>query len=105
MCYSGIGGPMKNIEIIHLKSFKDKFLGLMGKKDIKYGVKIRCNGIHTFFMKMPIDVVLTDKNNIIINIIYNVKPWKIILPKKNIYYTYEFPVNIISYKIGDKINS
>lgn len=94
---------MNNIKIIKMTGFWQNFLGLMGKKNINYGIKLRCNGIHTFFMKMPIDVVLTDKNNIVLDIIYNLKPWKVIFPKKNVYYTYEFPIGKINIKVGEKI--
>ena len=96
---------MKKIKIIESHGFWQNFKGLMGKKNINYAIKLKCNGIHTFFMKMPIDVVLTDKNNFVIDIIYNLKPRKIVLPKKNVYFTYEFPINIINYKIGDKIDN
>lgn len=37
----------------------------------------KCNSIHTFFCKFPIDVILLDKNNYIIDIKYNLKPWRI----------------------------
>lgn len=90
------------MEIKTYSKYFDKFKGLMFKKDFDYGVRLRCNGIHTFFMFENIDVVLTDKDNKIINIYYNLKPNKIILPKKNVYYTYEFPTGHINdLEIGD----
>lgn len=91
------------MKIKECNSFFDKFIGLMFKKNFDYGLKLRCNGIHTFFMFRPIDVALTDKNGYILYIYYNVKPNRIILPKKNIYYTYEFPSGIRKFSIGDKI--
>ncbi len=84
-----------DIKIIEMKGFWKNFIGLMGKKNINYGIKLRCNGIHTFFMKIPIDVVLTDKDNNVIKVYYNVVPNRIILPKKGVYYTYELPVGYI----------
>ena len=63
----------------------------------------RCNSIHTFFMFQNIDIVMADKNNNVLYTYYNVKPWKVILPKKGVYYTYEFPVNTIKINVGDKI--
>ncbi len=96
---------MNEIKIKEMYGFWQNFIGLMGKKNINYGIKLKCNGIHTFFMKMPIDVIVTDKNNIILHIWHHVKPWKIILPKKNVYYTYEFPINKVNYKVGDKIKT
>ena len=98
-----LGDIVKKNEIKEINGFWPSFKGLMGQKKLNYGIRLRCNGIHTFFMKIPIDVVLTDKNNNILQIIYNLKPWKIVLPKKNVYYTYEFPINIINFKIGGKI--
>lgn len=91
------------MKIIEINGFWNNFKGLMFKKNINYGIRLKCNGIHTFFMRMPIDVVLTDKNHNILKIIYNLKPWKIVLPQKNVYYTYEFPINKIKYQVGDNI--
>ena len=53
--------------IIVANSFKQRLFGLMGKKDIDYGMLFpNCNSIHTFFMKEPIDIVGLDINNEII---------------------------------------
>lgn len=83
----------------------DNFKGLMFKRNFDYGIRLRCNGIHTFFMFENIDVVLTDKENNIINVFYNLRPNRIILPKKNVYYTYEFPTGYIkNIKEGTKFN-
>lgn len=86
-------------------NFKDRLLGLMFKKEkLDYGLCFpKCNSIHTFFMKQNIDVFMTDKNNKVIYIKKNLKPWKLILPKKNVYYSYEFSTGIIDYKIDDII--
>ena len=86
---------INNIEIKYYDKLKDKFKGLMFQKNFNYGIRIRCNGIHTFFMKKNIDVILTDKESKILYIIKNLKPNRIILPKKNVYYTYELPINNI----------
>lgn len=88
-------------------SFKDRLLGLMfKKKDSHYCLCFpKCNSIHTFFMRQNIDIIMTDKNNVVIHVIKSLKPWKIILPKKNVYYTYEFSENIVNYKIGDNIKT
>ena len=54
-------------EIVVATSFKDRLLGLIGKVNIDYGMLFpRCNSIHTFFMKEPIDVVGLDINNEVI---------------------------------------
>ena len=53
--------------IIIAKSFFKRLIGLMGKKDINYGMFFpKCNSIHTFFMKENIDVVGLDENNEVI---------------------------------------
>lgn len=84
----------KKLPIKKCINFKDRLLGLMFKKEITEGYLFpKCNSIHTFFMKKPIDVIMTDRNNRIIYMHANLKPWKIIWPKKNVYNTIELPVN------------
>ena len=93
------------MKIIEAKTFSQKLKGLMFQKEFNYILKLKTNGIHTFFMKTNIDVILTDKNNKILYIYKNLKPNKIILPKKHVKYTYEMPVNFVHKKIGDSINT
>lgn len=52
-------------------------------------MKFKTNGIHTFFMKFNIDVILTDEDYKILYIYRDVTPNRIILPKKGVRYTYE----------------
>lgn len=93
------------INIYEAKTFKQRLLGLMFKKNINYCLLFKnCNSIHTFFMKENIDVVMTDKKNKILFIKKNMKKNRIILPKKGVYNTYEFPANFIkNLKINDKL--
>lgn len=68
------------MKVIVAKSFKDKLLGLMYKKNINYGILLKnCKSIHTFFMLEPIDVLLLDKENKILSIKRNVFPNKIVI--------------------------
>lgn len=93
------------INIYEAKTFKQRLLGLMFKKNINYCLFFKkCNSIHTFFMKENIDVIMTDKNNKILFIKKNMKKNRIILPKKGVYNTYEFPANFIKdLKINDQL--
>lgn len=84
------------IKVYEAKTFKQRLLGLMFKKNINYCLLFKnCNSIHTFFMKENIDVVMTDKNNKVLYIKKNMKKNRIIFPKKGVYNTYEFPNNFI----------
>ena len=68
------------MKIIVAKSFKDKLIGLMCKKNINYGLLIKnCKSIHTYFMLENIDVLLLDQDNRILMINRNVKPNKILI--------------------------
>ena len=88
--------------IKYATKFKDRLLGLMFKKEITPICFPKCNSIHTFFMKTNIDVVMTDKNNIVIAIYKNVSKNKIIY-KKGAYYVYELPLDKYKIKLNDKI--
>ncbi len=96
----------KNFDLIDCISFKSRFMGLMFIRNFDYCMRFRkCNSIHTFFMKTNIDVVMTDKDDNVLFVFKNLKPWKIILPKKGVYSTYEFPAgsisNIKKIKVGE----
>lgn len=63
--------------IITAKTFLSRFLGLMGKSRVDYGLYLfPCKSIHTFFMKVPIDVIYLDKTLTVIAIDKDMKPWK-----------------------------
>jgi uncharacterized membrane protein (UPF0127 family) len=64
--------------------FWPRFIGLMGKTNINYGIIFpKCNSIHTFFMKEKIDVVAINKQNEIIMIARNLDKNKILNVKNS----------------------
>ncbi len=63
----------------------------------------KCNSIHTFFMYENIDVIMCDKNNIILYYFNNLPKNKVILPKKGVSIVYETPSNYFKIKIGDEM--
>ena len=95
----------KKINIVLAKHFLTRLKGFMFKKNINYCLCFpKCNSIHTFFMLENINIIMADKNNKILYIYNNVKKNKIIFPKKNVFNTYELPVNINNtYKVNDYI--
>ena len=94
----------KSIEITECKNFFSRLRGFMFKKNIDSALLFnKCNSIHTFFMKTSIDVIMCNKDNIILYYYKNVPKNKIILPKKGIYKTIELPVNYFNFEINKKI--
>ena len=85
-------------------TFKKKLIGLMGKKSIKNGLLFpKTRSIHTFFMKEPIDIIMINKNNIVIDFRKNFPKWRILI-KKKAYHTIELPQNSLhNISIGDKL--
>ena len=71
-------------EIIMATTFFKRLFGLMGQKDINYGMLFpKCNSIHTFFMKENIDIVGLDENFEVIYKYENLPPNKIIKIKND----------------------
>ncbi len=71
--------PQKSYPIFIANTFLKRLFGLMGKKEITYGLIFpRCNSIHTFFMKENIDVIGLDENNEVIYKYENLPKNKII---------------------------
>ena len=74
----------KQYKIVIAKSFFKRLFGLMGKKNIDFGILFpKCNSIHTFFMKENIDIVGLDENNEVIYKYENLPKNKIIKINNN----------------------
>ncbi|MFP2933675.1 DUF192 domain-containing protein [Pyxidicoccus sp. 3LG] len=59
--------------------FLDRFKGLMGRRSLAVGEGLHivpCNSIHTFFMRIPIDVVFLDAQGTIIRQMPALPPWR-----------------------------
>lgn len=94
----------KEITLKECKSFYSRFKGFMFKKNIDTSLLFNhCNSIHTFFMKSNIDIIMCNKENIVLYYYKNTPKNKIILPKKNVTKTYETPANYFDIKINDKL--
>ena len=91
------------MKIITAKTYMQKLTGLMGKKNINYGMFFPgVSSIHTFFMKESIDVIGLNDAMIVTSIYENVKPNKILI-LKNANHTLELPKGESKrYHIGQK---
>lgn len=92
------------MKIITAKTYMQKLTGLMGKKNINYGMFFPgVSTIHTFFMKESIDVIGLNDAMIVTSIYENVKPNKILI-LKNANHTLELPKGESKhYHIGQKV--
>lgn len=81
----------KNVYIAD--SFFERFKGLMFiSKEKSFNILIKnCNSIHTCFMKFNLDIYCLDKDYNILKIHKNIKPFKFILPLKNVKHILEIP--------------
>ncbi len=97
---------MKN-NIVIANNFKKRLIGLLFDRKMETIIFFpKCNGIHTFFMKYNLDILILNEDNIIMEIHYNVPKNKIIKvkQKKKVTNIMEIPSNINhNYKLFDQI--
>lgn len=82
-------------------NFLKRFIGLMGKKELKDGEGLLikpCKSVHMFFMRFKIDIIFLDHDLKVIKIIEGLKSWNISPYVKESYYVLELPHDIISNK-------
>lgn len=90
-------------------TFLKRLVGLMFQKELsseKALIIENCNAIHTFFMRFPIDVLFVDKNNRVVKVVKNFKPWRISAFVKNADYVVELASGSVTdslVKVGDQI--
>jgi uncharacterized membrane protein (UPF0127 family) len=91
-------------------SFMRRGLGLMGKKSLPEGggLVIRpCNGVVSFFMRFPIDVVFVDANGAVLHLVPNLTPWKTSKVVRGSKLVIELPAGTIGdtgTQVGDSIS-
>lgn len=94
----------KEIDLIICTSFFSRLKGFMFKKKIDNALLFnKCNSIHTFFMNTNIDVILCDHDNNILYYYHDLRPNKVILPKKNVAKVFELPPGYFDIKINKRL--
>lgn len=65
-------------DIRFANSFKDRLVGLMFSKNmIGDGLLLDpCTSVHNCFVRFPIDVIFLDRDNKVVKILRNFKPWR-----------------------------
>lgn len=88
--------PAKNA--CYAADFRTRLFGLIGKSfsvSMDGMVFARCNGIHTFFMKYPIDVIFADGKYRVLKTAPAFPAWRPWLVCRNAYYVIELPAGTI----------
>ena len=70
---------MLGVEATVAETFLQRLLGLMFRRDLPEGQGLliaRCNAIHTFFMRFPIDAVFLDADGAIVRVVRDIQPWR-----------------------------
>ena len=67
-------------------------------------VIVPCSSIHTQFMRFPIDVLYVNKEDVIVGIDRNLRPWRIGRFYKKVHYVVELPAGgAEGCQVGDKL--
>ena len=88
--------PARNAR--YASSFGARLSGLIGKRfspALDGMVFDRCNAIHTFFMRYPIDVIFADEKYRILKTVPAFPPWRPFLACKNAFYVIELPAGTL----------
>ena len=94
-------------KIILADTFFKRFRGLMLKKDFQSGLlfkNLTDSSIHTCFMLFEIDVYFIDETRTVYDK-KTLKPWRFYRPKKQAEYILETKKDLISLKIGDRVEN
>ena len=76
----------------------ERAVGLLGRHhlDVGEGLWIKpCSGVHTWFMRFPIDVVALDADGVIVDAVSMLKPWRMRLPRSRAHSVLELPAGTL----------
>jgi len=87
----------------------DRAIGLLGRSRLERGEGLLiapCRGVHTCFMRFPIDVLELDADGLIVDCAPALRPWRIRLPRWRSVSVLELPAGTIAFtgtRVGDKV--
>lgn len=95
-------------KVLTAKTFRERFFGLMGKRDLTgcFVLFQDCRSIHTCFMKGPIDVAFLDRKGTVVTQHDSVGPWRLVWGGAGSYAALEVPAGYLrsrGIKPGDVI--
>ena len=91
----------KTLRVKYLRTYKEMSVGLLGATRA-YPVTFKTRfGIHTFFMKFPIDILILDNEGRVVSSRENLKPFRIFLWNPQNSRVVELPAGTIE-KLGIK---
>ena len=100
--------PARNA--FYASRFGDRLSGLISKRfssAMDGMVFDRCNAIHTFFMRYPIDVIFADEKYQVLKTIPAFPPWRPFLACKKACYVIELPAGTLestATEVGDQLD-
>ncbi len=67
-----------NLKIVEARTFNQKLTGLIFKRLRQNEIFLinNCQAIHTLWMRRPIDVIFLDRNNEVLGVFQNFKPFR-----------------------------
>jgi uncharacterized membrane protein (UPF0127 family) len=74
------GGAFLAERCLVAETFVDRLTGLIGKRGLASGEGLffpRCNSIHMWFMRFPIDVVFVDSQYRVTSVYSGLRPWRL----------------------------
>lgn len=108
-CINQTNGKIIATDLKTRYSFFERLVGLLATGHLQKGTGIvlkPCTQIHTFFMRINIDVIFADKDFNVLYVIENMKPWRLSPLLLKSLYTVELAAGTLegSVKAGDKIS-
>lgn len=90
-------------------TFCTRLRGLLGRRSLEPGEGLQiepCDGIHTFFMRFPIDVIFLDRSGVVLETREQLRPWRATRIVRGAHSVLELPAGMIratSTRCGDRV--
>lgn len=96
-------------EVAEANRFLPRLIGLMGRRELRVGDGLHlrpCNGIHTFFMRIPIDAAFLDASLQVVKLFPALPPWRVTGVYREVRSVLELPAGVLTAsdtQLGDQL--
>ncbi len=64
---------------------------------------VPCRSLHTHWMRFPIDVATLDEDGFVLEVFENVRPWRIVMPKRRSHAVLETAAHRLTVQVGSRL--
>jgi uncharacterized protein len=93
-------------KLVLARTFRARLVGLQFRSELPLDTGLLlepCKSLHTCFMRFPIDVIMLDRNYVVLGVRREIRPWRALICVPGTHAVVETAQNTVSVSLGERL--